>query len=81
MRYIENSEVLGLRMGQNGQMERSIFDQNGPTEKSDPPFEVDLNRKFENFGWMDRAQALSEFWTMTRDASCSSWKTHLSLEV
>ena len=50
MRNIENSEVLGLRMGQNGQMERSIFDQNGPTEKSDPPFEVDLNRKFENFG-------------------------------
>ena len=31
-----------MRMGRNDQMERSIFDQTGPTGKSGPPFEVDF---------------------------------------
>ena len=50
---IPNIEVLGLRMGRNGQMERSLsFDRTGPTEKSGPPRKVD--RFFRNFsGWTE----------------------------
>ena len=45
---IENSEVLGLRMGRNGQIERSMFfNQTGPTEKRDPSRKV--YRRFRKF--------------------------------
>ena len=46
---IPNSEVLGLRMGRNGQME---LDRTVPTEKTGPPRKVD--HFFRNFsGWTE----------------------------
>jgi len=53
---IPNSEVLGLRMGRNGQMEPVHFDRTGPTEKSGPPIGPPRKggRFFRNFsGWTE----------------------------
>ena len=44
-------------MGRNGQMERSIFDRTGPTEKSGPPRKV--GQFFRNFsGWTEPIHSL-----------------------
>ena len=61
-----------------------FFYQAGPTEKSDPPRKVyrsfgkfsgstepinsDLDRKFENFGWMGHASSV--IWVLTNDTWC-----------
>ena len=48
-----------MRMSRNGQMERSFFDQTGPTGKRGPPQKVD--HFFRNFsGW---TEPILEFWT------------------
>ena len=44
---VPNRDILGMRMGRNGRMERSFFDQTGPNGESGPPQKAD--QFFRNF--------------------------------
>ena len=54
-----NNEVLGLKIGRNDQLERPIFYQTGPTEKSGLPRKMDCFFRTFPVG----ANRFIQFWT------------------